>query len=161
MTLEATTTVTREHHQAIARTIQDYTQQLNASNTRAIVDLHSDDAVMFQPDQPTALGTQQLTAAYERAFSGVKCSFTSHIDEILTDGDLALGPLAQVRNRHRVGRRRGHAARVPRAVGPQAFRRRRRLEDRPMHVPASPWSVLAPADGEAPDAASDGEERRH
>ena len=89
MTLEATTTVTREHHQAIARTIQDYTQQLNASNTRAIVDLHSDDAVMFQPDQPTALGTQQLTAAYERAFSGVRCSFTSHIDEILTDGDLA------------------------------------------------------------------------
>ena len=49
MTLEATTTVTREHHQAIARTIQDYTQQLNASNTRAIVDLHSGDAVMFSP----------------------------------------------------------------------------------------------------------------
>ena len=49
MTLEATTTVTREHHQAIGRTIQDYTQQLNASDTRAIVDLHSGNAVMFQP----------------------------------------------------------------------------------------------------------------
>ena len=43
MTLDATTAVTSEQ-QDIARTVQAYTQQLNASNTRAIVDLHTSDA---------------------------------------------------------------------------------------------------------------------
>ena len=89
MTLDATTAVTSEQQQDIARTIQAYTQQVNASNARAVVDLHTSDAAMFQPGQPAAIGAQQLMAAYERAFSGVSCDFTSHIDEILTDGDLA------------------------------------------------------------------------
>ncbi|MGH3203835.1 MAG: hypothetical protein ACRDP5_17550 [Streptosporangiaceae bacterium] len=35
----------------IARTVQDYIQQLNASNTRAIVDLYTDAAAFFQPDR--------------------------------------------------------------------------------------------------------------
>ena len=88
MTLDAATAVTQQH-QDIARTVQEYIQQLNASNTRAIVDLYADDAALFQPEQPPAVGTQQLTAAYERGFAGIKCNLTNYIDEILTDGDLA------------------------------------------------------------------------
>ncbi len=88
MTLDAATTLTQQH-QGIARPIQQYIQRLNASNTRAIVDLYTDDAALFQPEQAPAVGTQQLTVAYERGFAGIKCNFTNYIDEILTDGDLA------------------------------------------------------------------------
>lgn len=88
MTLGTETTLTQQH-QDIARTVQEYIEQLNASNTRAIVDLYTDDAAFFQPDRPTAVGSQQLTDAYESAFAGIKVHITNHIDTILTDGDLA------------------------------------------------------------------------
>ena len=88
MTLTTDTAVTQEH-QAIARTVQEYIQQLNASNARAIVDLYTDDAALFRPDCPVAVGSQQLTDVYESAFAGVKANMTNHIDTIFADGDLA------------------------------------------------------------------------
>ena len=88
MTLTTDNAVTRQH-QDIARTVQEYIQQLNASNTRAIVDLYTDDAAFFQPERPAAVGSQQLTDAYNSAFAGVKVNMTNHIDTIFTDGDLA------------------------------------------------------------------------
>jgi ketosteroid isomerase-like protein len=88
MTLGTGTTLTQQH-QDIARTVQEYIQQLNASNTRAIVDLYTDDAAFFQPDRPPAVGAQQLTDAYESAFTGIKANMTNHIDTILADGNLA------------------------------------------------------------------------
>jgi len=88
MTLTTDNAVTRQH-QDIARTVQEYIQQLNASNTRAIVDLYTDDAAFFQPERPAAVGSQQLTDAYNSAFAGVKVNMTNHIDTIFTGGDLA------------------------------------------------------------------------
>jgi uncharacterized protein (TIGR02246 family) len=88
MTLGTETTLTQQH-QDIARTVQEYIRQLNASDTRAIVDLYTDDAAFFQPDRPAAVGSQQLTDAYESAFAGIKANMTNHVDTILTDGDLA------------------------------------------------------------------------
>lgn len=88
MTAGTETTLTQQH-QDITQTVQEYIQQLNASNTRAIVDLYTDDAAFFQPDRPTAVGSRQLTDAYESAFAGIKVQMTNHIDTILTDGDLA------------------------------------------------------------------------
>ena len=88
MTLTTDNAVTRQH-QDIARTVQEYIQRLNASNTRAIVDLYTDDAAFFQPERPVAVGSQQLTEAYDSAFAGVKVNMTNHIDTIFTDGDLA------------------------------------------------------------------------
>lgn len=88
MTLTTDTAVTQEH-QAIARTVQEYIQQLNASNARAIVDLYTDDAAFFPPDGPVAVGSKQLSDVYEGAFAGVQVAMANHIDTIFTDGDLA------------------------------------------------------------------------
>jgi uncharacterized protein (TIGR02246 family) len=88
MTLTTDTAVTQEH-QAIAQTVQEYIQQLNASNARAIVDLYTDDAAFFPPNGPVAVGSKQLTHAYESAFAGVKVNMSNQIDTILADGDLA------------------------------------------------------------------------
>jgi uncharacterized protein (TIGR02246 family) len=88
MTLTTDNVVTQEHKD-IAGTVQEYIQQLNASNTRAIVDLYTDDAAFFQPGHPTAVGSQQLAEVYENAFAGVRLNMSNHIDTIFADGDLA------------------------------------------------------------------------
>ena len=88
MTLTTDNAVAQEH-QDIARTVQEYIEQLNASNTRAIVDLYTDDAAFFAPERPAAVGSQQLTDAYDSAFAGVKVNMANHIDTIFADGDLA------------------------------------------------------------------------
>ncbi len=139
MTLATETAVTQEH-QDIARTVQEYIEQLNASNARAIVDLHTDDAAFFPPTGPVAVGSRQLTDAYEGAFAGVKVTMTNHIDTIFTDGDLAAVRSHSSGSITPAGRRDGHAHVAPGAVGAQALGRH--VEDRAVHAPGSAAGVV-------------------
>lgn len=52
---------------------------------RGVVDLFTDDGVLMEPEQDTAVGRQQLEASYERAFATLALDRTFHVDRIELD----------------------------------------------------------------------------
>ncbi len=74
---------------AIKSVIEAYGDRLRAADVRGVVDLYTATAAVMQPEQETAVGTQQLTAAYQSGFDSLGIDVTFNCEDILAKGDLA------------------------------------------------------------------------
>jgi uncharacterized protein (TIGR02246 family) len=75
---------------AVQAVINTYADRLRAGDVSEVVDLFTERAALMKPDQPTAVGKEQLAAAYQAALDAVDADETFEFDEILVQGDLAV-----------------------------------------------------------------------
>jgi uncharacterized protein (TIGR02246 family) len=80
----ATTTNT-----AVEEVVEAYGDKLRSSDVEGAVDLFTDDAVVMEPGQPTAIGRQQIEAAYQRIREDMHIDVSMQVADTLVDGDLA------------------------------------------------------------------------
>jgi ketosteroid isomerase-like protein len=73
----------------IKRVIETYADRLRAADVGGTVALFTAHAAVMQPDQATAVGTQQLTAVYRAGFDAMTIDPTFDFEDILIKGDLA------------------------------------------------------------------------
>nr|WP_315243297.1 DUF4440 domain-containing protein [uncultured Flavobacterium sp.] len=72
-------------------TIRNYFKHLYDSNTDAILDLYSENAVLMPADLPSAIGKAELVSAYNQTFMGIKfVSATTDYDEISVYENIAI-----------------------------------------------------------------------
>jgi len=71
-------------------TIRAYGERLSANDIPGIVARFTEDGVLMQPDAPTAVGRQQLRAAYEYGLGLMQVNPTFTFDHFLAEGDLAV-----------------------------------------------------------------------
>ncbi|CAD0001720.1 YybH family protein [Flavobacterium chungangense] len=72
-------------------TVRNYFKHLYDSNTDAILDLYSENAVLMPADLPSAIGKAELVSAYNQTFMGIKfVSATTDYDEISVYENLAI-----------------------------------------------------------------------
>ena len=72
------------------RTVLDrYEQALNASDVDAVLDLYADDGVFMPSSAPTAVGIENVRAAYEHVFTTIKLNIAFIVEEIVADGSIA------------------------------------------------------------------------
>ncbi len=74
---------------AIEATLKTYETALNASDTDAVLALYAEDGVFMPREAPTAVGKEQIRAAYEHVFNIIKLDIVFSIDEIVQHGDFA------------------------------------------------------------------------
>ncbi|MFZ1693064.1 MAG: SgcJ/EcaC family oxidoreductase [Flavobacteriales bacterium] len=74
---------------AIKSLLFAYRDALNASSAEQVLPLYTSDGVFMPTGFPTAVGSEQLKAAYTGVFSSIKLSIEFFIDEIQVDGDHA------------------------------------------------------------------------
>ncbi len=73
----------------IQAVIDRYEQALNASDVDAVVALYSDNGVFMPSSAPTAVGIENVRAAYEYVFTVIKLNLTFTVEEIVADGSIA------------------------------------------------------------------------
>jgi uncharacterized protein (TIGR02246 family) len=75
---------------AIRSVIDSYAERLRAADVDGAVALFTKTAALMVPDQDTAVGAQQLTAAFRSGFEEMQdIDATFEVQEILVRGDLA------------------------------------------------------------------------
>ena len=74
---------------SIEATLKTYETALNASDTDAVLALYTEDGVFMPTEAPTAVGKEQIRAAYEHVFGTIKFDIVFSIDEIVQHGDFA------------------------------------------------------------------------
>lgn len=100
---------------AIRQTLQRYEQALNRSDTAAIVALYTADGVQMAPDAPTAVGREEVSAAYDATFKAIALKLRFSIDEIQQ-----LGPDAALLRSHSTGTLKVQGQDAP--AGPANFK---------------------------------------
>ena len=75
--------------QAIKTLLDTYQQALNASDTKAILDLYAADGVFMPSEAPTSIGKEAVEGSYNYVFSQIKLNVVFSIDEIEVQGELA------------------------------------------------------------------------
>ncbi len=83
-TMELTTEKT-----AIEKLLFSYRDALNASDVNKVLPLYTNDGVFMPSNAPSAIGQEQVKAAYEFVFSQIQLSIEFYIDEIVINGDYA------------------------------------------------------------------------
>ena len=83
-TMEQTTEKT-----AIEKLLFSYRDALNASDVNKVLPLYTNDGVFMPSNAPSAIGQDQVKAAYEFVFSQIKLSIEFYVDEIVVNGDYA------------------------------------------------------------------------
>ena len=76
--------------QAVRDVIQAYADRMRSADVAGINDLYTDDATVMAPDQPTAVGREQLTDIYRAALDAVVMDFTFAFDEVIVRDDTAV-----------------------------------------------------------------------
>jgi uncharacterized protein (TIGR02246 family) len=76
--------------QAIREVIQAYADRMRSADVAGIVGLYTDDATVMAPDQPTAVGREQLNDIYRAALDAVAMDFTFAFDEVIVRNDTAI-----------------------------------------------------------------------
>lgn len=76
--------------QAVRDVIQAYADRMRSADVAGIVDLYTDDAAVFAPDQPTAVGRRELNDIYRAALDAVAMDFTFAFDEVIVRDDTAI-----------------------------------------------------------------------
>ncbi len=66
----------------IEATLEDYERVLNASDVDGILALYTEDGVFMAPNNPSAVGIQQVEAAYTGAFRAIDLNVVFDIVEI-------------------------------------------------------------------------------
>lgn len=83
-TMEQTTEKT-----AIEKLLFSYRDALNASDVNKVLPLYTNDGVFMPSNAPSAMGQDQVKAAYEFVFSQIQLNIEFYIDEIVVNGDYA------------------------------------------------------------------------
>lgn len=83
-TMEQTTEKT-----AIEKQLFSYRDALNGSDVNKVLPLYTNDGVFMPSNAPSAIGQEQVKAAYEFVFSQIQLNIEFYIDEIVVTGDYA------------------------------------------------------------------------
>lgn len=83
-TMEQTT-----EKKAIEKQLFSYRDALNGSDVNKVLPLYTNDGVFMPSNAPSAIGQEQVKAAYEFVFSQIQLNIEFYIDEILVTGDYA------------------------------------------------------------------------
>jgi uncharacterized protein (TIGR02246 family) len=83
-TMEQTTEKT-----AIEKLLFSYRDALNTSDVNKVQPLYTNDGVFMPSNAPSAIGQEQVKAAYEFVFSQIQLNIEFYIDEIVINGDYA------------------------------------------------------------------------
>jgi uncharacterized protein (TIGR02246 family) len=83
-TMEQTTEKT-----AIEKLLFSYRDALNTSDVNKVLPLYTSDGVFMPSNAPSAIGQEQVKAAYEFVFSQIQLNIEFYIDEIVVNGDYA------------------------------------------------------------------------
>jgi uncharacterized protein (TIGR02246 family) len=74
---------------AIEKLLFSYRDALNASDVNKVLPLYASDGVFMPSNAPSAVGQEQVKAAYEFVFSQIQLNIEFYIDEIVVNGDYA------------------------------------------------------------------------
>jgi uncharacterized protein (TIGR02246 family) len=74
---------------AIEKLLFSYRDALNASDVNKVLPLYTNDGVFMPSNAPSALGQEQVKAAYEFVFSQIQLNIEFYMDEIVVSGDYA------------------------------------------------------------------------
>lgn len=74
---------------AIEQLLFSYQDALNASSTAMVLPLYTGTGVFMPSGAPTAVGQQQVKAAYDFVFASIRLSIQFYIDEIVINGQEA------------------------------------------------------------------------
>jgi uncharacterized protein (TIGR02246 family) len=66
----------------IQTVLQNYGQVLNSSDVRGVVNLFSPEGVFMAPNSPTAVGIEQVEAAYKGVFSAISTNLVFKVGDI-------------------------------------------------------------------------------
>jgi len=83
-TMEQTTEKT-----AIEKLLFSYRDALNTSDVNKVLPLYTNDGVFMPSNAPSAIGQEQVKAAYEFVFSQIQLNIEFYVDEIVVNGDYA------------------------------------------------------------------------
>lgn len=74
---------------AIEKLLFTYRDALNTSDVNKVLSLYTNDGVFMPTNAPSAIGQEQVKAAYEYVFSQIQLNIEFYIDEIVINGDYA------------------------------------------------------------------------
>ncbi len=74
---------------AIEKLLFSYRDALNVSDVNKVLPLYTNDGVFMPSNAPSAIGQEQVKAAYEFVFSQIQLNIEFYIDEIVINGDYA------------------------------------------------------------------------
>lgn len=74
---------------AIEKLLFSYRDALNGSDVNKVLPLYTSDGVFMPSGAPSALGQEQVKAAYQSVFSSIQLTIEFYIDEIVVHGDYA------------------------------------------------------------------------
>ena len=83
-TMEQTTEKT-----SIEKVLVSYRDALNTSDVNKVLPLYTNDGVFMPSNAPSAIGQEQVKAAYGFVFSQIQLNIEFYIDEIVVTGDYA------------------------------------------------------------------------
>ncbi len=78
-----------EERQAIEATLLQYEKTLNESDVKGILELYAPDGVFMPSGAPSAIGMEEVRAAYEHVFATIRLDIEFTIDEIVQSGNYA------------------------------------------------------------------------
>ena len=81
--------VSAKEREAIEATLLQYQKTLNESDVEGVLELYAPDGVFMPSGAPSAIGTEELRAAYEHVFGAIKLDIKFTIDEIVQSGNFA------------------------------------------------------------------------
>jgi uncharacterized protein (TIGR02246 family) len=74
---------------AIEKLLFSYRDALNTSDVNKVLPLYTSDGVFMPSNAPSAIGQEQVKAAYEFVFSQIQLNIEFYIDEMVVSGDYA------------------------------------------------------------------------
>ncbi len=74
---------------AIEKLLFSYRDALNTSDVNKVLPLYTNDGVFMPSNAPSAIGQEQVKAAYEFVFSQIQLNIQFYIDETVVNGDYA------------------------------------------------------------------------
>ena len=78
-----------KERQAIEATLLQYEKALNESDVKGVLELYAPDGVFMPSGAPSAIGTQEVKAAYGYVFATIRLDIKFTIDEIIQSGNYA------------------------------------------------------------------------
>ena len=75
--------------QQIKQLLATYKESLNSSDAAKAVSLYTPNGVFMPSSAPSAIGTEQVKAAYDFVFSQIQLTIEFFIDEIVVAGEIA------------------------------------------------------------------------
>ena len=88
-TIKNDTNMNAQEKQAVETLLRAYERALNASDTKAVLELYAEDGVFMPSEAPTSIGIAAVEGAYNYVFSQIKLNIEFTFDEIEIHDDFA------------------------------------------------------------------------